>query len=83
MTVFGRVRLPQTNENGYPVELFFGANNVKLSHEGGIIGEAKQMLLGDMYIPFNAGKWMLTLKGGLDYRPRQVLDKTYVNIWIR
>lgn len=80
ITVFGRVRLPQTNENGYPIELFFGANNVKLSHEGGIIGDAKLVLLGDMYIPFNAGKWMLTLKGGFDYRSGQVQDKTYVTI---
>ena len=33
LTVFARVKLPQTDSNGYPIELFFGANNVKLSHD--------------------------------------------------
>ncbi|WP_369049312.1 hypothetical protein [Tenacibaculum sp. UWU-22] len=80
LTVFARVRLPQTNENGYPVELFFGANNVKLSYQGGIIGDANLVLLGDMHIPFNAGKWMLTLKGGFDYRTGVAQNKTYVTI---
>jgi hypothetical protein len=80
LTVFARVRLPQTNENGYPVELFFGANNVKLSHDGGIVGDANLVLLGDMHIPFNGGKWMLTLKGGFDYRTGITQNKTYVTI---
>ncbi|CAA0203089.1 hypothetical protein [Tenacibaculum maritimum] len=80
LTVFARVRLPQTNENGLPVELFFGANNVKLSHQGGIIGDANLVLLGDMRIPFNGGKWMLTLKGGFDYRTGITQNSTYVTI---
>ncbi|MEC3908201.1 hypothetical protein VOI54_14315 [Tamlana sp. 2201CG12-4] len=80
LTVFARVRLPQTNSNGYPIELFFGANNVKLSHQGGIIGDANLVLLGDFHIPFNAGKWMLTLKGGFNYRTGNVKNKTFVII---
>ncbi|RKF03601.1 hypothetical protein C8N26_1991 [Tenacibaculum lutimaris] len=80
LTVFARVRLPQTNENGYPIELFFGANNVKLSHAGGIVGDANLVLLGDMHIPFNGGKWMLTLKGGFDYRTGVTQNKTFVTI---
>ncbi|MEN1784289.1 MAG: hypothetical protein AAGF77_04035, partial [Bacteroidota bacterium] len=48
LTVFARVRLPQTNEAGEPIELFFGANNVKLSHNGGIFGDANLVLLGDL-----------------------------------
>lgn len=80
LTVFARIKLPQTNENGYPIELFFGANNVKLSHQGGIIGDANLVLLGDLNIPFNANKWMLTLEGGFDYRTGNVLNKTYVTI---
>lgn len=43
LTVFARVKLPQTNSNGYPIELFFGANNVKLSHQGGIVGFSIKM----------------------------------------
>lgn len=80
LTVFARVILPQTNSNGYPIELFFGANNVKLSHQGGIIGDANLVLLGDLHIPFNAGKWMLTLKGGFDYRSGITQNLTYVTI---
>lgn len=80
LTVFARVRLPQTDSNGYPIELFFGANNVKLSHQGGIIGDANLVLLGDLHIPFNAGEWMLTLKGGFDYRTGNVENKTFVTI---
>ncbi|HEX9825432.1 MAG TPA: hypothetical protein VGA80_02450, partial [Flavobacteriaceae bacterium] len=80
LTVFARVRLPQTDSNGYPIELFFGANNVKLSHQGGLVGDANLVLLGDLHIPFNASKWMLTLKGGFDYKTGSVENKTYVTI---
>ena len=80
LTVFARVRLPQTNSSGYPIELFFGANNVKLSHQGGIIGDASLVLLGDLHIPFNAGNWMLTLKGGFDYRTGNTQNLTFVTI---
>ena len=80
LTVFARVRLPQTNQDGIPIELFFGANNVKLSHEGGIVGDANLVLLGDMHIPLNANKWMLTLKGGFNYTSGQTENKTYVTI---
>ena len=80
LTVFARLRLPQTDSNGYPIELFFGANNVKLSHQGGIVGDANLVLLGDMRLPFNGGKWMLTLKGGFDYKKGNVENQTYVTI---
>ncbi len=80
LTVFARLKLPQTDENGLPLELFFGANNVKLSHYGGIIGEANLVLMGEMHIPVNAGKWMLTLKGGFDYTNGNINNKSYVTI---
>ncbi len=80
LTVFARVRIPQTNSNGYPIELFFGADNVKLSHQGGLVGDANLVLLGDVHIPFNAGNWMLTLKGGFDYTTGNLDKKTYVTI---
>ncbi|WP_109852521.1 hypothetical protein [Aquimarina sp. AU58] len=82
LTVFARVILPQTDEKGNPIDLYFGADNIKLSHQGGIIGEAKLVLLGDMFIPFNAGNWLLTLKGGLDYTTGAIAinNKTFVAI---
>ncbi|WP_378187303.1 hypothetical protein ACE939_03010 [Aquimarina sp. W85] len=80
LTVFVKVILPQSDEYGKPIELFFGANNVKLSHQGGIIGEANLVLLGDMFIPFNGGNWLLILKGGFDYKTGETQNKTFVTI---
>ncbi|MCL5244263.1 hypothetical protein M4I21_00475 [Cellulophaga sp. 20_2_10] len=80
LTVFARVRLPQTDDNGDPLEIFFGANNVKLSHDGGIFGDANLVLLGDVQIPFNAGNWLLELKGGFDYKTGNTDNLTYVTI---
>lgn len=80
LTVFARVILPQTDEAGEPIQLFFGANNVKLSHQGGIMGDANLVLLGDVFIPFNAGNWLLSLKGGFDYRTGNTQNLTYVTI---
>ncbi|WBU89250.1 hypothetical protein [Cellulophaga omnivescoria] len=80
LTVFARVRLPQTDESGDPLEIFFGANNVKLSHDGGIFGDANLVLLGDVQIPFNAGNWLLELKGGFDYKTGNTDNLTYVTI---
>lgn len=79
MLVFARVKLPQGN-NDRPRELFFGADKVKLSHEGGIIGDAKLVLLGNVNIPFNGGNWLLMLKGGFDYTSGNTTDRTFVTI---
>ncbi|TSE05631.1 hypothetical protein [Aquimarina algiphila] len=80
LTVFVKIILPQSDEEGLPIELFFGANNVKLSHQGGIIGEANLVLLGDIFIPFNGGNWLLILKGGFDYKTGDTQNRTYVTI---
>ncbi|GAA4111732.1 hypothetical protein GCM10022393_09600 [Aquimarina addita] len=80
LTVFVKIILPQSDEQGKPIELFFGANNVKLSHQGGIIGDANLVLLGDMFIPFNGGNWLLILKGGFDYKTGNTANRTFVNI---
>ena len=66
LTVFCRVDIPQKDKNGQPMQLFFGADNVKLSHQGGIMGEAKLVLLGNVDIPFSDNKWQVSLYGGFD-----------------
>ncbi|MCH5597983.1 hypothetical protein [Niabella ginsengisoli] len=69
LTVFCKVKLPQIDKTtGRNYEIFFGADNIKLSHDGGIIGDAQLVLLGDFNIPFNGGNLLLTLKGGNDMR---------------
>ncbi|MTH15809.1 hypothetical protein [Flavobacterium sp. LC2016-01] len=80
LTVFCRVDIPQKNKNGQPMQLFFGADNVKLSHQGGIMGEAKLVLLGNVDIPFSENKWQVSLMGGFDMATGNVDDLTYVTI---
>ena len=80
LTVFCRVDIPQKDKDGKPMQLFFGADNVKLSHQGGIIGEAKLVLLGNIDIPFSDNKWQLSLYGGFDMATGYVNDLTYVTI---
>ncbi len=63
---FCNIDLTKTDENGQAIQLFFGADNIKLSHDGGIIGEANLVLLGDVDVPFNAKKWQLSLYGGFN-----------------
>ncbi|MFH7015154.1 hypothetical protein [Flavobacterium sp. FlaQc-47] len=80
LTVFCRVDIPQKDKNGQPMQLFFGADNVQLSHQGGIIGEAKLVLLGNVDIPFSDNKWQVSLYGGFDMATGDVKDLTYVKI---
>ncbi len=80
LTVFARIILPQTDEKGNPIELFFGANNITLTSEGGISGTANLVLLGDFQIPFNGGSWLLAIKGGSNLKTADIQNKTYVTI---
>ncbi|MFH6950939.1 hypothetical protein ACHRV6_20775 [Flavobacterium sp. FlaQc-51] len=80
LTVFCRVDIPQKDKNGRPMQLFFGADNIKLSHQGGIVGEAKLVLLGNVDIPFSENKWQVSLYGGFDMATGDVSDLTYVTI---
>jgi hypothetical protein len=80
LTVFCRVDIPQKDKNGKPMQLFFGADDVKLSHQGGIIGDAKLVLLGNVNIPFSENKWQLSLYGGFDMATGYSKDLTYVTI---
>jgi hypothetical protein len=80
LTVFCRVDIPQKDKDGLPMQLFFGADDVKLSHDGGIIGDAKLVLLGNVDIPFSGNKWQLSLYGGFDMNTGTTQDLTYVTI---
>lgn len=80
LTVFCRVDIPQKGKDGQPMKLFFAADDVKLSHQGGIIGDAKLVLLGNVDIPFSEDKWQLSLYGGFDMATGHVKDLTYVTI---
>lgn len=64
INVYARLVTPQQGLEGGKKELYFGAEGIKLSYSGKIIGDAKLSLLGNINIPFNQNKWMLTLEGG-------------------
>jgi hypothetical protein len=58
LTAFARIEIPQE-----PKELFFGLEGIKLSYDGGIVGDAKLVLLGDIPVRINGGSSALILKG--------------------
>lgn len=80
LTVFAKVDIPQKGEDGLPMSLFFGAQDIKLSHDGGIIGDAKLALLGDLNIPINGNSWQVSLFGGFNKQTGEIEDLTYVTI---
>ncbi len=63
LTVFLKVELPSNNDKRGDQVLILGATNVKLSHSGGIIGDAKLNLISQFTTNFNQGSVLLTLKG--------------------
>ncbi len=75
LTLFARIKIPQGSK-----ELFFGVKGLKLSYRGGIIGDARLVLLGDLAIPINGNNAALVLKGGFNMNTGQGEDKTYITI---
>ena len=85
--VFVKVVLPQTDLNGLPIELFFGADNVQLSKQGGLIGNggtagnANLVLLGNTQIPFHSSNWLLSINGTANYSNAPTPEYTsYISI---
>jgi hypothetical protein len=58
LTLFARLRISQRQE-----PLFFAASGVRISYEGGFMGDASLALIGDQNISINEHT-VLTLKGG-------------------
>jgi hypothetical protein len=80
ITAFVRIKLPQIDANGKRKELFFGSNQLRLSHTGGLVGDTNLTLLGDFPIKISGDKALLILKGGMDMNTGVVEKKTYVTI---
>lgn len=83
INVYARIVTPQQGIGGGKKELYFGAEGIKLSYGGKIIGEAKLSLLGNINIPFNKDQWLLTLEGGKINKlngGNSFNDNTYVTI---
>lgn len=66
LTVFLKIEIPNTNSGKSTQVLILGASNVKLSHSGGIVGDAKLHLISQFIVNINKGAMLLTLKGSLE-----------------
>ncbi len=82
LTVYGRVKIPQSADGQTRNDqvLFFGAQDIKLSFDGNIVGDAKLVLLGDISIPINGDRATLVLHGGLDKTTGRGLELTYLSM---
>ena len=80
LTAFVKIVIPQFDSSGNAKELFFGANNIKLSHKGGLVGDTNLVLLGDVPIKMNGENLLLVLKGGMNMETGAIQNKTYVTI---
>ena len=80
LTIFVRITTPQNDGQGGQKQLFFGATGIKMSNDGGLLGDTKIALLGDYPIPISGGKGLLLLKGGFNMETGDIQDKTYVTI---
>lgn len=72
--LFARLELPELN-----VDLLFGANQVKISRQGGIYEEAHLSLLTNIPVGLNGGQWLVTFLGGMDSQGNAD-ESTYVTI---
>jgi hypothetical protein len=70
--------VPQNPDSKDDKKIFFGADNVRFTHLGNLIGTPKLVLLGDINLPINGGNSMLTLKGGMDMNTGNVDSLTFV-----
>ncbi|WP_047417041.1 hypothetical protein [Cellulophaga sp. Hel_I_12] len=76
---WGKLSIPQKGPNGEPQrELYFGAEGIKLSHDGALLGDMKLVLLGDQAIPMQGDNWLLTLKGGINLETGVFGDQSYI-----
>lgn len=75
--IFLRLNLPGRGKDD---PLMFGAEEIKLSHDGDIIGDAKLTLMSDIEVPVGSKNVIIRLKGNYDKKTGQTDGLTYVSI---
>ncbi|MFC4095529.1 hypothetical protein [Euzebyella saccharophila] len=84
LKVWARMTVPEKGEvddkkdRSIERQLFFGAENVKLSYEGGLSGDMKLVLLGNQAIPIQGDNWLLTLRGDIDLKTNSFSDQSFI-----
>lgn len=76
---WGKLTIPQKGEDGSPErDLFFGAEGIKMTHDGALVGGMKLVLLGNQAIPINGDNWLLTLKGGVNLKTGAFNEQSFI-----
>ena len=76
---WAKLTVPEKGANGETErELFFGAEGIKLSHDGALLGDMKLVLLGNQAIPIQGDNWLLTLKGGINLKTGTFGEESYI-----
>ncbi len=73
--IYLRIKIPEKQQT-----LFFAGKDIKLTHAGDIVGDAKVVLLGDLELPVSNGNILLRLKGNFNEETGQSGDLTYAGI---
>ena len=78
--VYAKAVIPQGAEGRRRV-LFFGAEGIRGTHSGGLVGEVRLSLLHDVEIPFSGGNMSVILKGNSLSKTRGVSESdTYMTV---
>tara|TARA_R110000796_G_scaffold250788_2_gene380589 strand:- start:98494 stop:103422 length:4929 start_codon:yes stop_codon:yes gene_type:complete len=76
---WAKLTIPEKDKNGGPNrELYFGAEGIKMSHDGALLGDMRLVLLGNQAIPINGDNWLLTLKGGVELKTGSFGDLSFI-----
>lgn len=76
---WAKLTIPEKGRNGEAERhLYFGAEGIKLSHDGALLGAMKLILLGNQAIPMNGDNWLLTLKGGIHLKTGAFNNQSYI-----
>jgi hypothetical protein len=73
-SVFCKIDIPQGQT------LFFGAEHVKYTRSGRLVGDARLALLADVPIPFGQNGFQVIVKGGINSQTGQMGDQTYAKL---
>jgi hypothetical protein len=78
LKAWAKMTIPEKGEDANGTkDLFFGAEGIKFSHDGALIGDMKLVLLGNQAIPFNGDSWLLTLKGGVNLKTGDFINTSF------
>ncbi|GHS89944.1 hypothetical protein FACS1894201_11280 [Bacteroidia bacterium] len=80
ITAYARVVIPQKDANGQDLTLFFAAQDIRMSLDGGIVGDGTLALLGNVTIPMLGNRADLVLKGDFNMQKGTTATKTYLSM---